>query len=185
MQQYKIVLKNEKEKTYFVISWLLLIANFVSILILTISVHFTKLGPFILSLLAFACIFVPMYFKDRNEKLTYYWSFFFFSLAWFSARYDWIGSVSLILGVLDVTARSKLFVRVDKNCVEYPSIFQKRVLWKNINNLILKDGLLTIDFKNNKLFQQYVDDTICLINEREFNEFCNQQLSTSNQKQTT
>jgi hypothetical protein len=177
MQQYEIVLKNEKEKTYFIISWILLIANFISILILTISIHFTKLGPLILSFLAFACIFIPMYFKEKNEKLTYYWAFFFFSLAWFSSHNDWLGSLNLLFGLLDVTARRKLFVRVDKNCVEYPSFIFKRALWKDISNVILKDGMLTIDFKNNKIFQQLIDEKMQSVNEKEFNDFCRQQLN--------
>jgi len=176
MQQYEIFLKNEKEKTYSVISWLLIISNLVSIIILTASIHFTKWGPFILSILAMGCILVPMYFKERSEKMTRYWPFFFFSLAWFSAHYDWLGSLNLLFGILDVTARKQLFVRVNKNCVEYPSIIFKRVLWKDISNVILKDGMLTIDFKNNKLFQQLIDGKIQTVNEKEFNDFCRQQL---------
>ena len=177
MQQYEIALKNEKEKTYLVISWLLLFSNLIPIIIFTASHHFIKWGPFILSLLAMACIFVPMYFKDRSEKLTHYWPFFFFSMAWFTARYDWLGYTNMVLGVLDVIARKKLFVRLDKNCVEYPSFILKRVLWKDISNVILKDDILTIDFKNNKIFQQLIDETRTSVNEKEFNDFCRQQLN--------
>ena len=57
----------------------------------------------------------------------------------------------------------------------YPS-FPKRIIhWKELSNVILKDGLLTIDFKNNKIIQQsimYADR----VNEKEFNEFCKKQL---------
>src|SRR4029079_4341510 len=123
-----------------------------------------------------ASIFIPLYFKDRNEKVTYYWPFFFFSLAWFSAHYNWFGYLNLLFGCLDATTRRQLFVRVDKNCVEYPSFIFKRVLWKDISNLILKDGILTIDFKNNKIFQQLIDEKMQSINEKEFNDFCRQQL---------
>ena len=182
MQQYQIFLKNRKEKPYLVLSWLLLITNFISITVLTASIHFTKWGPFILSILAMACTLVPIYFKERNEKLTHYWSFFFFSLAWFTAHYNLLGALNGILGVLDVFTGQQLFVRIDKNCVEYPSIILKRVLWKDISNVIIKDGILTIDFKNNKLFQQLIDEKIQSINEKEFNDFCSQQLASSNQK---
>ena len=184
MQQYEIVLKNEKEKTYLVISWLLLIANLITIIILTISFHFTKWGPFILSILAMACIFVPMYFKDRTEKITYGWAFFFFSLAWSSSPYTWLFWLNLLFSLLDQTARRKLSVQIDKNWVIYPSVFPKTILWKNITNVILKDGILTIDLKSNKIFQQLIDETMASVNEKEFNDFCKQQLVISSQQHT-
>jgi hypothetical protein len=51
------------------------------------------------------------------------------------------------------------------------------VSWDEVNNVILKDGLLTIDFKNNKLFQHIILNSEEDISEKEFNEFCRQQLN--------
>ena len=177
MQRYEIVLKNEKEKTYFIISWLLLASNFISILIFSVSMHFSKWGPFAYSMLAMACIFVPMYFKDKNEKITYGWAFFFFGLGWQSSPYDWLFYLNLLFGILDQTARRKLSVQVDKNYVVYPAVFQKRIHWKDISNIILKDDILTIDLKNNKIFQQLIDEKMQTVNEKEFNDFCREQLN--------
>ena len=42
----------------------------------------------------------------------------------------------------------------------------------DLNNVILKDDLLTLDFKNNRLLQLLVTSTETDINEKEFNEFC-------------
>jgi hypothetical protein len=42
--------------------------------------------------------------------------------------------------------------------------------------VILKDGLLTIDFNNNKLAQLNVTDFFSKEQEKEFNEFCQVQL---------
>ena len=50
--------------------------------------------------------------------------------------------------------------------------------WSVFNNVILKDGLLTIDFKNNKIKQILLPRNYWEI-EREFNEFCSTQLSKS------
>ena len=58
-----------------------------------------------------------------------------------------------------------------------PYILQREVNWDEVNNVILKDGLLTIDFKNNKLFQHIILNSDEDISEKEFNEFCNQQLN--------
>ncbi len=58
--------------------------------------------------------------------------------------------------------------------------FIRPLLWNDLNNAILKDGILTIDFKNNKIIQQQIDELSASINEKEFNDFCKQQLATSN-----
>jgi hypothetical protein len=58
-------------------------------------------------------------------------------------------------------------------------IRKRRISWAELNNVVLKDGLLTIDFKNNRLFQQEVDDQEDDEydgSEDEFNAFCSQQL---------
>ena len=44
--------------------------------------------------------------------------------------------------------------------------------WSEIANVLLKDGLLTVDFMNNKLFQKLVDDGENEASEEEFNEWC-------------
>jgi hypothetical protein len=43
----------------------------------------------------------------------------------------------------------------------------------------MKDGVLTIDFKNNKIIQQSIDEARSSVNEKEFNEFCQKQLQAS------
>ncbi|MGC4034655.1 MAG: hypothetical protein QM764_01750 [Chitinophagaceae bacterium] len=48
-----------------------------------------------------------------------------------------------------------------------------------MSNAILKDGILTIDFKNNKIIQAEIDEEYAVVNEKEFNEFCKRQLSNN------
>jgi hypothetical protein len=45
-----------------------------------------------------------------------------------------------------------------------------------LTNIVLKDGLLTIDMENNTLFQLEVDTDHNYPDEKGFNEFCNQLL---------
>lgn len=83
----------------------------------------------------------------------------------------------LLFILLDVIAHKKLVVHVTDKTIVVPYIMQKTVDWKEVNNVILKDGLLTIDFKDNKLFQQLILNSDADINEKEFNDFCRQQLN--------
>jgi hypothetical protein len=59
----------------------------------------------------------------------------------------------------------------------YPAWPVRKISWKELNNVILKDSILTIDLKNNKLIQQSIDEIKTSVNEKEFNEFCRQQLN--------
>ena len=45
--------------------------------------------------------------------------------------------------------------------------------WNEFSNIILKDGLLTLDFKNNKLIQVAIDEEKTAVDVNEFNGFCN------------
>ena len=49
--------------------------------------------------------------------------------------------------------------------------------WAEIQNAILKDNLLTIDFKTNKIIQVEIIEGAKLIDETEFNLFCTEQLN--------
>jgi hypothetical protein len=48
---------------------------------------------------------------------------------------------------------------------------KKKYSWDNCSNIIVKDGLLTIDFKNNHLLQLPIDENISVIKLNEFNSF--------------
>ena len=50
--------------------------------------------------------------------------------------------------------------------------------WSELNNLILKDGLLTIDFVSNRVIQLVIDGSKTPIDEKAFNEYCRRRLSS-------
>ena len=177
MKQYDLVLKNEKERSYRRISIFLLIINFISIVFVTYLKGFTKWGPLIIALIAAFSVFASIYFKNKNERITFAASFFLFSLAWQTANYWVPAALNLVLLILNGFASQKPIVSITEEQISYPAFPKKQISWKDLNNVILKDGLLSIDLKNNKLIQQLVDETQTRIDEKEFNEFCIQQLN--------
>lgn len=99
------------------------------------------------------------------------------SFAWFQTGYWWIAIITFILGTLYLIAKRPLLVSIIKENISYPSFPKKKLSWSELNNIILKDGLLTIDLKNNSFIQQTVDENKTSVNEQEFNDFCKQQLN--------
>ena len=175
MKHYELVLKNEKERSYRRITIFLLVINFFSILFFTYLKDFTQWGPIIIALAAAVSLFAPYYFKDEKKRFTA--AFFLLSLAWLKAGF-WVGSVlNILFSFLNLMALQKPIVSITESQITYPSFPKKKISWADLNNLILKDGLLTIDFKNNRIIQQHISDSSLTVNEKEFNDFCRQQLN--------
>lgn len=53
--------------------------------------------------------------------------------------------------------------------------FPRRTLrWDEVSNVLIRDGLLTIDQKNNRLFQKEIEGDVTRLEEEQFNLFCRQ-----------
>jgi uncharacterized membrane protein (UPF0136 family) len=60
--------------------------------------------------------------------------------------------------------------------IVFSRMFPRRIPWTALNNALIKDGILTLDYKNNKIFQAETDDDNedddYDVSEEEFNAFC-------------
>ena len=99
------------------------------------------------------------------------------SLAWIFANHWVVGVLNAIFMILHIAALQKPIVSINERQVIYPSFPKKKIDWQELSNLMIKDGLLTIDFKNNRIIQQQIADISSTIDEKEFNDFCRQQLN--------
>lgn len=181
--RYSFILKNEKTKKYRLISQLLVLFNLLGFVFLLIT-HETKIAKNFILLFAILITAVYTFFTVMEwisrKPLPDFWHRSIFgvcALVWMKEGFWWLSIILLFFILLDVVAHKKLVVHVTDKTIVVPYVLQKEVGWNEVNNVILKDGLLTIDFKSNKLFQQLVLNSEEDINEKEFNEFCNQQLN--------
>jgi len=177
MKHFELILKNEKETSYKRISIFLLVLNMIGILFITYLKDFKNWMPVIIAAIAVLAAFSSFYFRSKNEKAILTGVFILISLAWVVAGY-WIVSVlNILFMILHTAALQKPIVSINERQVIYPSFPKKIIAWQDLSNLIIKDGLLTIDFKNNKIIQQQIADISLTIDEKEFNDFCRQQLN--------
>ena len=58
-----------------------------------------------------------------------------------------------------------------------PGMPEKKIEWQNVSNVVLKDGILTLDFKNNKLLQAPILENWTMEEEQAFNAFCYDQIN--------
>ena len=96
------------------------------------------------------------------------------------------GGTGIFMGLLFVTAaaletrlRQVPVINITTDGINIKNVIAKKYYWNNLANVILKDGLITIDSKNNKLFQKEARVDITEQYEAEINEFCRLQLKGS------
>ncbi|MBM3415234.1 MAG: hypothetical protein FJY20_02055 [Bacteroidetes bacterium] len=181
MQTFEFTLKNEKKKVYDWFAIFLVIINGIAICIELSRVNYQRLSggypgliALTIALLSLIYLFIIKNNRNRNNLIL------FASLGligfWIATRQWWFAAFVAALAFLYYISKRKLLVIVSNEYVSYPSFPVKTIKWKELNNLLLKDGFLTLDFKNNKVIQQLIDEKTGPVNEKEFNDFCKEQL---------
>lgn len=181
--QYTFVLKNEKSKKYRIISQLLVFFNLLGFVLLLINSEKRIASNFwlLFSIIATAvfCFFTVIE-RVSKKPMVDFWHrsiFVYCAFAWLKEGFEWVSILLVIFLLLDLLANRKLMVKISEKEIVLPAIPLKNINWIELNNVILKDDLLTIDFKNNKLFQHLILNSDWDVDEKEFNEFCRQQLN--------
>lgn len=90
--------------------------------------------------------------------------------AWIVTGYWLIAGLCVVLGLLQWISGRSLVVSINANGITYPSWPVKNFAWKEIDNMILKDDLLTLNLRDGKYIQQVIEENAT--DEKEFNEFC-------------
>ena len=175
MPRFTIVLKNEKMKTYTVISWLIIALNFISFVYVGISgaAKITNLPYFAAGLLLI--IFFARFLSSREEfeNDSIGLCFCIIIIAWIVLQFYWVAVIIIFLFLFQDISRRKLTVLVFDDRIIYPSFPKRTIVWDELNNVILKDGILTIDLKSNKVLQHEIQSPA---SEIDFNEFCTARL---------
>ena len=120
-----------------------------------------------------------LYQSRKNNKVYYSRALLIAALVWMKMPVlQWLSFVFILLAFLEYQAKYAVEIGFSDTEIVMNSLFKKRYNWGDFNNIVLKDGLLTMDFKNNKLLQKEVqDDEDDDADEDEFNDYCNKQLN--------
>jgi hypothetical protein len=180
MTEYFVILHNEKRKTYQRMAAFLLATT------ILLHIYVWLQTPFALSitiglctciLLAFAAIIISLYLPTTQyASPLFLLSFFTASAVWLLYGYYWIVALFIVLIILYPLATKPIKITITENAISYPRWPYQKLAWTNVTNVVLKDGLFTIDFSSNKILQQHILETN-VKNETEFNDFCRQQLN--------
>ena len=181
--QYVVVLKNQHTRYINILGFLLgllSIVFFVKELLEPNQTGFVYLIGviFIAGVLAWN-VYHSVY---RGEKVYYSRALLIAALVWMKMPYyQWLAFVFTILALLEYQAKYAVEIGFSDGEIKFNTLFKKKYRWDQFNNILLKDGMLTLDFTNNKILQREIedDDDEDDADEKEFNEYCQQQLAKS------
>ncbi|HEX7902746.1 MAG TPA: hypothetical protein VF487_02625 [Chitinophagaceae bacterium] len=182
MEKFRLLLKNDKLAQYNLIALFVVLLNI--FLFVYISIYTPERGIKIAALICLSTtlIVTGIHFflkRIKNNTGTPYLhaGISITTLGWLQMEHYLAAAVCFILGLLYIFSKKILTVRFFTDKIIYTSLPQKNISWAELNNVILKDGILTVDFRNNKIIQSEIESPDSQLNEKEFNDFCRGQLS--------
>ena len=181
LNRFELLLKNEKVKSYDRITLFIILINLAIFVLLALQsaeqrIRIISITGSLLIVTLLIIHFIVKNTKTRSTSLYSFISVLSAAITWMIIGKWWVALLCFALSALYQISRKPLQVLINPDKINYTSFPVRAIQWNELNNVILKDGILTIDFRNNKIVQAEIDDVSNTINEKEFNDFCSQQL---------
>lgn len=113
--------------------------------------------------------------KRRKKGETFFrLGLFICALGWVLGpeRNIWMAVLYTVAGLLEKQVKFPAEIGFSETEISFNSLPRKVLQWSEIKNVVIKDGLITIDQKNNKLTQKEIEGYVTGDIEKEFNDFC-------------
>ena len=119
--------------------------------------------------------------KRRKGEAFFRFGLFICALGWVLGpeRNVWMAILYAICGLLEKQVKFPAEIGFAENEISFNSLPRKVLKWNEIKNVIIKDGLITIDQKNNKLYQKEIEGYVTADIENEFNDFARRHLTAA------
>ena len=116
--------------------------------------------------------------KRNGYDVLYRFALLIAACGWYLNKQQWFYmSISyLIASILERPLKVTPEVAFDTEELVFNTVPKRKYMWNDVSNVVLKEGILTIDLKNNKLIQKEIDADISEADEQDFNDFCRHQL---------
>jgi hypothetical protein len=156
---FKINLEQSRNNSYRIVSFFILLMHallFGYFYLQSPGNKWPLLLGCIVNFLSLALFFLPPSIKQRTKRI--------FSIAliinasiWFGLGNILMGLLLIVLVVMNYYTEKKPVVIFSDDYILYPSFPSRKIYWKDVQGVIIKDDILTIDLKNNALIQQKIE----------------------------
>lgn len=182
MRQFEFIITNSKSVIYDWFAFFIVLLNTIAVgsalFFKTVSFWLLITGA---TALALGLLFLIVFFIKRSSRirrLLFMGNMLSLGLYWMNSHIFWLGLILIVTAMLYTIAQRKFAITVTKEWISYPTFPPLIIQWNELNGVLLKDGILTIDFRNDKLIQHEITE---MVNEQDFNEFCNGRLRSANE----
>jgi len=176
--QYVVILKRDNERPADIISLCLCLLSVLAFIFQQLNASHLNFFLSFAAAIIISGLVMNLIAAKKGNRVRYKNWLLIAGLAWIGMPYfQWLAVLFFIFAMLEYQAKYPLEVGFSNDMVVINTLFKKKIPWSDFNNVMLKDGLLTLDFKNNKLFQkEALDDDEVDADEDEFNDYCMEQL---------
>ena len=180
--KYSFTLKDNNQKAYNLFTWFLFFLH-IDAAMFTLNTHDNKVKITIYILLGFyAMLSIVYYFYRKHPKAPETFSLVM-ALLYANFWFQQVGIIAVIIFatvylVVTVVKGKRTEVFFKDEGVHLARVFKTVVFpWTEMDNVILKDNLLTIDLKSNKIIQVEIMENSRMVDETAFNLFCKEHIS--------
>lgn len=176
---YTIALKNNSYRLADVISILLCSLTLISFTFLLV-IGSKPVETYIITITVISIELIFNYYRKRKGlSINHNYSFAICFVAWLTVTYKngVLAVLYLVALFTEMQVKKPQEIGVNEEGITINVFPKKFFQWANFVNVLIKDNILTIDFKNNKILQKETQTNISHELQREFNEFCRQQLA--------
>ena len=170
---YVVALKRENARRTDLVSILLLVSTLLIFCYIEIRSGFRIFLSFA-AVVIITGICINLFAYSRGRIMRFRNWLFATGLFWIGApALQWMCIPFVFFAFMETQAKYPLEIAFFKGGVVLNSLLKKKYPWTSLQSVILKDGILTLDFKNNRLIQkEVIDDNEPDADENEFNEYC-------------
>lgn len=177
---YRIVVKNERLNSYRFFALILVLLN-VAVFIFLLAYDYKRYEATAALLLLGIYFFIRSNIAKKNNQKNYIDEIMFFVLAgcWVGLQNYILAVCCILLGILFHVSLQKtqfVFTAEGVHKLNFPKAMYE---WDQFTNVMIKDKILTLDFKNNKLMQVETEQEA--FDELTFNKFAKQQIAMQNE----
>jgi hypothetical protein len=177
--QYVVILKRDSDRAIDLTS--ILLCGFSALNFLYAQMRSDHVNFFLVlaALLILAGILFNILAARKNKRqVRYKYWLLIAGVGWIGMPWlSWLSVLFILLTFLEYQAKYPLEIGISGDKVVINTLIRQRYDWSVFNNIVLKDGLLTLDFKSNRLIQKEVlDDEDGEADEDEFNAYCRSRL---------
>lgn len=155
---FMVILQNDRLPRYYTLAVLFAILNAVAFILFLFTLNFWMRGITGLAVLLLYFMLRRILVKKRVQR---FWAdetvFFVLAPVWLFSNIL-MAVFMVLLGLLFRLATQPLKFTFTHEGVSRSFFPKKTYLWSEFSNIVIKDGYLTLDFKNNRVLQARIED---------------------------